>query len=124
MRGDQEADRLAIDASLQFLRPLVRNRDTTKGIQYHFEDQAKYGALIQVLDMLDAVKTRVYSLRDNDIWVYNSGTARVLPIDTVKRIYELWNPGISESTAQSRSVEGPAQDAHGIICRKSKILPA
>ena len=53
------------------IRKLMESKDTTKGIHFHFCDNAKYASFIKVINICLIENVKVFIPYESDIWILN-----------------------------------------------------
>ncbi|HEY5746206.1 MAG TPA: hypothetical protein VIU12_09040 [Chryseolinea sp.] len=67
-----ETDELRLEFAQDLIRDLKRKKYPTPGIEFTFEDGAKYASLAQLFDLCEAEKVSRYMNYQNKFWIFNS----------------------------------------------------
>lgn len=71
LTGNEKEDRTKLDFVHLQMRDLLKNKDTVSGIHIVFDNQSKYWALIETLNICLKEKARTYVLVGNEFWFFN-----------------------------------------------------
>ncbi len=87
--GDNIDDRIKLRYGQLEIQQIFAQKDTTKGVHFHFGDKSKYWALVRALDICKREKAQFYMLKDNDLWV--PYTVPYVPVkDTLRKIKPIY----------------------------------
>jgi hypothetical protein len=71
LTGNEKEDRTKLDFVQLQMRDLLKKKDTVSGIHIVFDNQSKYWALIETLNICLKEKARTYVLVGNEFWFFN-----------------------------------------------------
>ncbi|HET6225261.1 MAG TPA: hypothetical protein VFF27_03215 [Bacteroidia bacterium] len=87
---NDEENATKFDLAQRKIKQLVAIRDTTVGVHFHFENNAKYKSFIRALDICKIEKANIFFPHENDLWIFHYVPQAVNPKDETKdpeRIY-------------------------------------
>jgi len=66
-----EEDKIKLDYAQVAIRELIHQKDTTRGMELTFSDNAKYSSLVKLFDLCRVENVRSYVNYQNKFWVFN-----------------------------------------------------
>lgn len=82
LSGDRKSDENKLDLSRVRLGEMLKQKNSAKGIRYHFEENAEYWSFIKALDICQVEGAKTYLPYENDLWVNHMPDDTTEPLET------------------------------------------